>query len=107
MESISTSVPPDIPNSDDSNYKYIDGVCFYTDPSTKKEYTWNKEKGTWAEKGFENYEYDEICKTYKYTDKQTSIYVLFTLSNKLSLSNGKYCFLACTLITVIVINYNI
>jgi len=76
MESISTTVPPDIPNSDDSNYKYIDGVCFYTDPSTKKEYTWNKEKGTWAEKGFENYEYDEICKTYKYIDKQKSIYVL-------------------------------
>lgn len=79
MDSSSTSVPPDIPNSDDSNYKYIDGVCFYTDPNTKKEYTWNKEKKTWAEKGFENYEYDEILKTYKYTDKQTSNYVLYTL----------------------------
>ncbi|XP_022170873.1 HIV Tat-specific factor 1 [Myzus persicae] len=83
MESISTSVPPDIPNSDDSNYKYIDGVCFYTDPSTKKEYTWNKEKSTWAEKGFENYEYDEICKTYKYTDQQTNVSYLWDLkSNK-------------------------
>lgn len=92
MDSSSTSIPPDIPNYDDSNYKYIDGVCFYTDPNTKKEYTWNKEKKTWTEKGFENYEYDEILKTYKYIDKQTSNYVLYTLSNKLlglTIANSK------------------
>jgi hypothetical protein len=74
MESISTSVAPNISNSDDGNYKYIDDVCVYTDPNTKKEYTWNKEKKKWIEKGFENYEYDEIRKTYKYVDKQTSMY---------------------------------
>lgn len=33
----------------------------------------------------ENYEYDEICKTYKYTDKQTSNYIQLTISNKWSL----------------------
>lgn len=74
MEPISTPVSPDIqtPNASDSNYKYIDDVCIYTDPNTKKEYSWNKEKNKWVEKGFENYEYDEIHKTYKYVDKQTS-----------------------------------
>lgn len=71
MESISSPVTPDVLNSD-SNYKYIDDVCVYTDPKTKKEYTWNKEKNTWVEKGFENYEFDDIHKTYKYIDKQTS-----------------------------------
>jgi len=75
MESIPTSdAPANISNSDDSNYKYIDDVCIYTDPNTKKEFVWNKEKSTWIEKGFENYEYDEIYKTYKYVDKQTSNY---------------------------------
>jgi len=72
MESISSPVTPDVLNSD-SNYKYIDDVCVYTDPKTKKEYTWNKEKNTWVEKGFENYEFDDIHKTYKYIDKQTNV----------------------------------
>lgn len=75
MDSISSSVTSDISNSNDSNYKYIDDVCIYTDPNTQKEYIWNKEKNTWIEKGFENYEYDENQKTYKYIDKQTSIYI--------------------------------
>lgn len=77
MESIPTSVATDNPDSNDSNYKYIDNVCFYTDPNTKKEYTWNKEKKSWVEKGLENYEYDEIHKTYKYIDKQTSITIIY------------------------------
>jgi len=75
MESIPKSVAPDNPNTNDSNYKYIGDVCIYTDTTTKKEYTWNKEKNTWIEKGFENYEYDEIRKTYKYVDKETSIHM--------------------------------
>lgn len=77
MEPVSASVPApaaDVSNSNDNNYKYIDDVCIYTDPNTKKEYTWNKEKNSWIEKGFENYEYDEIKKTYKYTEKETSNY---------------------------------
>lgn len=72
MESNSPSVTPDVSKLNDNNYKYIDDVCIYTDPKTKKEYTWNKEKNIWIEKGFENYEYDEKKKTYKYFDKQTS-----------------------------------
>lgn len=81
MESITTSPTPNIPdNSNDSHYKYIDNVCIYTDPNTQKEYSWNKEKNKWIEKGFENYEYDEIHKTYKFIDKQTSKYVFSLLS---------------------------
>lgn len=73
MESVSTSVPPaETPKPNDNDYKYVDGVCIYTDPNTKKEYSWNKETNKWVEKGFENYEYDEIHKTYKYADKQKS-----------------------------------
>jgi len=74
MESIPISVAPENQNFSDS-YKYIGDVCIYTDPTTKKEYIWNKEKNTWIEKGFENYEYDEIRKTYTYVDKQTSMYI--------------------------------
>lgn len=84
MESVPTSdVSADISKPDDNNYKYIDDVCVYTDPNTKKEYTWNKEKNTWIEKGFENYEYDEILKTYKYVDKHTNTsYIWDQKSNK-------------------------
>lgn len=87
-ESTSTPTAPDTQCSNDSNYKYVDDVCIYTDPNTKKEYTWNKEKKTWTEKGFENYQYDELRKTYKYVDKETSILKhLFTL-----LFKQKSCF---------------
>lgn len=86
------AAPANVSNLDDSNYKYIDDVCIYTDPNTKKEYTWNKEKSTWIEKGFENYEYDEIYKTYKYVDKQTSKY------NK---KPFKHCFVSLLLILLI------
>lgn len=72
MESISTPDVSNIPNTNDDNYKYVDDVCIYTDPNSKKEYSWNKEKNKWIEKGFENYEYDELHKTYKYVDKKTS-----------------------------------
>lgn len=73
MESISTPTAPDDQKSSDNNYKYVDDICIYTDPNTKKEYTWDKEKSTWIEKGFENYQYDELHKTYKYVNKETSM----------------------------------
>lgn len=78
MESTPTPVTSsDISKPDDNNYKYIDNICVYTDPNTNKEYTWNKEKNTWIEKGFENYEFDEILKTYKYIDKHSSKYFYY------------------------------
>lgn len=81
MESIPTTDTSNIPNANDDNYTYVDDVCIYTDPDSKKEYTWNKEKNKWIEKGFENYEYDEIHKTYKYVDKNTSIYTYHKIFN--------------------------
>lgn len=77
METTLTPSTSDISKPDVNNDKHIDNISVYTDPNTKKEYTWNKEQNKWIEKGFENYEFDEILKTYKYVDKQTSKYFYY------------------------------
>ncbi|XP_050431749.1 HIV Tat-specific factor 1 [Adelges cooleyi] len=89
METTSTSEEPkSIERTDSSNYKYVDNVCIYTEPNSKKEYTWDKEKNTWIENGFENYEFDDIHKTYTYTDKQTNTTYLWNLKdNKWEVKN--------------------
>jgi len=59
--------------ADPSCYRYEGEVCVYTDPETKSEYVWDKEKNNWTPKiGQEadntDYKYDGT--TYTHTDKE-------------------------------------
>ncbi|XP_054262293.1 HIV Tat-specific factor 1 homolog [Macrosteles quadrilineatus] len=78
----STNVSPevkDVPKNemDEANLHYDNGVCIYTDPESKLQYTWDDAKQEWVDRNApdalsdKDYQYDG--KTYTYTDKETNV----------------------------------
>ncbi|XP_039293512.1 HIV Tat-specific factor 1 homolog [Nilaparvata lugens] len=65
------------PELDEKNLQYVGDVCYYTDPNTKQQYTWDKDKNEWVaysapnQPNPEDYEYDGS--TYSYVDKTTKV----------------------------------
>ncbi|RZF46517.1 hypothetical protein LSTR_LSTR009299 [Laodelphax striatellus] len=80
VEDSDTSKDSTRPGIDDKNLQYVGDICYYTDPNTKQQYTWDKDKNEWVpytttgtsgQPNPEDYEYDGS--TYTYVDQNTKV----------------------------------